>query len=115
MKKRSAFKVGVCIAWAAAAVSSATTANAWAMTWATANYANCSPLNFAYSFYDSGCQHQWNYQQQVALISNSCSSGGCGNSGYIYTDMVYASGRKIATRQGQCNNGYVYALGSCAC
>jgi hypothetical protein len=114
--KMTGLALGACIAWAGLAISMATPADAYMMTWASGgNYANCSANKLNSLYYDAGCQHQWTYQQQVAIITTSCNAGGCSSSGMVYTDMVYGAGRKTLSRGGLCSGGYVYSLGSCAC
>jgi hypothetical protein len=109
-------KLGVCIAWAGAAISSAKPAEAVLVTSATGGYANCSTASgYTSSFQCQGAT--FNYTQQITLVSTSCSSGACSQFGQSYVDFVYTAGRKVVQAGGyMCSyGGYFYYLGTCAC
>jgi hypothetical protein len=110
-------KLVACIAWAAAAISGATPAEAIAVTVVSGNYATCS------ASYTTGgqtqCGYSTSYRQNIKFVSIGCSLGGCNeDSGGVYTDFVYPTGRKSASLVVACNGLItynVYNLGSCAC
>jgi hypothetical protein len=114
------FKLGVCIAWGAVAVSSATPASAYALTYQSGAYAACS-ANYSSGFFSDGvCSGaEFNYEQTIKFVSTTCNAGGgCTDQmGVTYTDFVYPTGRKATSLDVDCSEaGYrTYGLGTCAC
>jgi hypothetical protein len=115
----STIKMAAVCAWAAAAISSATTAHAWALTASYSSYqfASCSQ-NYSYSSYPCGTVSVV-YQQNIKFLNVACGSGGCAGEGAVYVDFIYPAGRKTAAHYGSiCNYPYSlqgYTLGSCSC
>jgi hypothetical protein len=117
------FKIIACMTWAGAAISNAAPTTAAAATNQAGPYAACS------ASYDYGtlganfCQYGWrtfSYNQQIKLVSASCSSGGCASASAVtYTEFVYVAGRKVAYLRDVTCDPYVYGslydLGGCDC
>jgi hypothetical protein len=97
MKK--VFAVIASLAWAGVAVSSATPANARALTTGYGQYAACTMVTDTGSFYTT-CDGEYNYKQLMKFISTSCNSGsGCSNppDTDVFVESLYTSGRKQVT------------------
>jgi hypothetical protein len=112
-----------CLAWAGVLVSSATPAQAIAITTQSGEFVNCQVQNtFNYVdhclFRDPNVPY-WTtaYVQNMKFVTLGCSVGGCNNdTGTAHTDVIYAVGRKTAALQEVlCLQKKLYALGSCAC
>jgi hypothetical protein len=107
--------LGVCIAWAAVAISSASPVDAKAATSSTGNYAACGPDWNSTS--GSACGYTLNYTQRISMISMSCGSGGCSSAGGVGVESVYLeTGRKVASLVVTCAPSmHIYNLTSCTC
>jgi hypothetical protein len=114
MNASNILKLVAGLAWVGAAISSATTATAFAVTSQTGDYAACSA---SYSNYvsESSCGYATSYYQNIRFIDTACNTGECASSGLVYTDQVYPTGRKTTYHVDTCEIGNVYGLGSCAC
>jgi hypothetical protein len=120
-------KLVCCMAWAGAGLSSAGSAQAYALMdpvlTGSGNYVSCTNTSSAASI-DCSYYH-FSYRQSMKFISSSCNSGTCAVSGNVYTDFVYTTGRKTVSTIGQtCQSpsgtsvtvyANVVALGSCSC
>jgi hypothetical protein len=113
-------------AWAAAAVSIASTANATVVTnfAAAGGYASCSASYSAN--YKPWCREvetgyigfETFYSQNMKFISTPCNSGGCADTGSHYVDFRYTAGRKqITSSQQLCYDlgTWFYELDTCSC
>jgi hypothetical protein len=118
-------KFVACLAWAGAAVSSTTSANALAITTQSGSYASCS-ANYTTSAQFHECSVNNNtdtvgidtyYMQTIKFVYTTCNSGGCSSdTGTVYTDIIYASGRKTTSLVTSCfTSGRRYGLGTCSC
>ena len=115
---RSRLQLVACIAWAGAAVSTATPADARLMTYQTGDYGTCS--NESDPWYESwGCDTgsvETNYVQVIKLVDTTCASGDCARQiPFAYTDQVYAPGRYLVTDLSHCDDWNLFQLGACAC
>jgi hypothetical protein len=109
------FKMGVCIAWAALAISSATPATATVLTNQNGDYAACSADTSTQYQLWTACQMETSYIQTIRFISTSCGAGGCNDgNGMTYSEFEYDPGRKTTNYLGACTLN-IYGLGSCAC
>jgi hypothetical protein len=118
-------KLVTCLAWAGAAISSATPVNASVITSQTGSYATCSPMTEIHSAFIS-CAisstipdsfESW-YAQTIRFVGVGCSSGGCSeDASWVYTDIEYGTGRKTTQLERSCrdSNMKIYGLGTCAC
>jgi hypothetical protein len=115
------FKLMACAFWCGAVVSSATPADAYAITGQSGGYANCSADSDVHLMY--WCESSFDstsYVQTIKFVTTVCNAGGCNSgSSTVYTDFEYPYGRKPAYEQSHCATSYngmnVYGLGSCAC
>jgi hypothetical protein len=114
MNNTNILKLVACLSWAGVAVSSATSANAFAFTTQSGNYASCSN-DFSY-YARQVCEVNADYTQNIKFVSTACSSGaGCSSdTGIVYTTMLYWTGRKSTTSFGVCELNF-YGLDTCAC
>jgi hypothetical protein len=108
-------KVAAGVAWAGVAVSSAPPANASILTYQQGDYALCSSSYSTYQATDYTCNVTMNYTQQIKLGGQPCNSGACADSGTVYTQYLYGSGRAPTTRLNTCSFGNLYGVGSCSC
>jgi hypothetical protein len=108
-----------CIVWGAVAVSSATPANAQILTAQSGSYAACSQdydYNRGGDFPCGDLTFFAEYLQRIRLVGTPCSSGGCApDSGDVYTEFLYDTGRHFTMWQTECSGYNVYALGTCNC
>jgi hypothetical protein len=102
------------IAWAGAALSSATPASARIYTPLQCAYTNCSSSwNYNAS---SACDVAFNYRQNMKVVSTTCATGACVQDSYtLPAEYVYATGRKLASMPQQCNSINIYELSGCSC
>jgi hypothetical protein len=115
MNITSIIKLVAALAWAGVAVSSATPANALAMTTQSGDFANCPDGSYD-PWSGTLCGYSKNYLQAVKFISTACGSSSCSQGGAAtYTDFIYVVGRKVTTRIDSCNTYNVYGLGPCQC
>jgi hypothetical protein len=114
------FAAAAALAWATALISGAAPACAFAISSQTGGYATCG-YQYTYSSGRFQCpgtpEYLTNYNQQIKFVTLSCNSGGCNSdSGPVYTDNLYSSGRKTVTQTAPLCGGYwVHDLGSCGC
>jgi hypothetical protein len=113
-------KLVAALAWGGVAVSSATPASAIAVTNQSGAYASCSASYSTSSIGWKFCESEYTcYTQQIKFINTACNQGGCtGDTGTVWTDMIYPVGRKVTYGPTQCGlteNYNVYEIGSCAC
>jgi hypothetical protein len=113
--KIDVLKVLACIAWLGAAVTSATPADAHAITKQSGDYAACS-ANYDVDI-RTFCEFGTSYRQTIRFMSTACNSGGGCDADFsaVYLDNLAATGRKQAWFDGSCSLYNVYALGSCDC
>jgi hypothetical protein len=112
--KTTVLKLVACLAWMGAAVSSATSADALALTSIGGEYATCSGSYRSATVV--ACDIYFSYEMRMVLVSESCSSGNCGMlTPWTKTDIVYSYGRKQAAPYFNCGSGTVYELYSCGC
>jgi hypothetical protein len=125
MNTTNIIKLIACLAWASVAVSSASPADASAITTQVGTFAACA------SQYTSTIQnhcpyvdaqevfygYQTAYKQQIKFVNTSCNTGGCTQDATdVYVDARYPVGRKVVTGSGPlCGAKYIYDLGSCEC
>jgi hypothetical protein len=105
-----------CIAWAALAISSATPADALALSKVGgASYANCSAASEYFSF--TNCSIDFQISQRIKMVGDPCNGGNCDNDeGGILVEFVYEPSRKVAQELEECSlYGHLYALDSCSC
>jgi hypothetical protein len=115
------FKLMACAFWCGAVVSSATPADALAITYQSGDYANCSADSDTQVRY--WCESSFDttsYIQTIKFVTTGCNAGGCNSgSSTVYTEFEYPFGRKPAYEQSHCSSIYngtnVYGLGSCEC
>jgi hypothetical protein len=107
-------KMFACLAWIAAAVSSAAPVEAFAVTMQSGYYAACS-ANYTPQPYTQCLE--LNYTQTIKFIASSCSSGSCSqDAASVRTDIVYPQGRKVTAWDSLCSGSVnVWELDSCAC
>jgi hypothetical protein len=114
----------ICLAWTACAIAYATPADALAVTAQTGAYATCSsasvtePRGWCPMTETETPTLDTYYIQQIRFVATGCNAGGaCAQGGDVWTDMLYATGRKPATLQQNCfiATYHLYGLGSCAC
>jgi hypothetical protein len=114
-------KLAACVAWAGAAVSSASPANAYAVTSQVGDYASCSASyttiskNWCYDGESRTWAFATYYAQNIKFVSTPCSSGGCSDTGNVYTEFLYGPGRKIVTPATPCDASNIYGLDTCGC
>jgi hypothetical protein len=116
------WKLAPAAAWAIAALSSATPADATMISLSSAStfsYASCS-ANATPKIYDWCDSFQSSYIQTIKLVTTPCNSGGvCSTQSTVYTDVQYAAGRKDASPSGGCQylgkQYYFTQLASCTC
>jgi hypothetical protein len=112
--KTNAVQLMACIAWAAVAVSSASTAHAKLETYQSGPYALCAQNNLR-RVHDS-CNALFSYEQEIKLSTTSCNQSSCIPWDLIiWSESLYTSGRKVTTAMPSCNAYHLYGLGSCAC
>jgi hypothetical protein len=102
-----------CIAWAGAAISSATPANAYAATTQSGTFAACSAANSSYVF--MGCWDM-SYKQIIKFGTTGCNSGACNSDqGDVYVQFLYQTGRHDTTWLEGCDGVNLYMMDSCSC
>jgi hypothetical protein len=124
----SLFRLFAGSAWAAALIASAAPADATAFTSQIGGYASCSGAYtpYANSFetcelkateYVPGYVYYTSYTQVIKFASVGCNAGGCSSdTGTVYTDIVYETGRKVTTLYERvCGATKSYGIGICAC
>jgi hypothetical protein len=110
MNTKNIIKLVAALAWGGVAVSSATSAQANALTRQTGAYATCS------SWTSTGLAcGEFNYVQKVSFGATPCSSGGCSGALIVNTMSIYTTGRKTATFMYVDCEMNRYGLGTCAC
>ena len=108
------FAVSVCLAWAGAALSTASVAHAVAVTPQAGSYASCSSSSQSTMMMTWCGGYVTNYGQVIKFINVACNAGACSGNDTTFTEFPYTAGRQVATLRYSC--GYnVYDLGSCAC
>jgi hypothetical protein len=127
MNTTKIIKLAACLAWAGVAASSATAADAIAITAQFGPYASCSAASQPYSTSFNTCgygMHQWfdvNYIQQIRFVTPGCSSGNCQSEpATVHVDAVYTPSRKVVSGpfiEEMCDNpGFnLFFLDPCAC
>jgi hypothetical protein len=114
--KTNFLRLIACVCWVCAGISSAAPASALAVTAQIGEYANCS--SSSYVQLSNNCSSDpINYRQIIKFSSIACNTGGCGsNTGAVYVDSLYTSGRKPALQLASCPNAmFLYELDTCAC
>jgi hypothetical protein len=110
----NAIKVIASIAWAAAAISTATPASAIAQTPQTGAYATCTSSWEPHVF--GNCNGQFNYTQHMKLNTVSCNSSTCQPYDWnVFVEFLYSMGRNKATLQTSCTTANIYVLSPCEC
>jgi hypothetical protein len=113
-------KLTACLAWAGVAVSSATPANALAVTMQYGAYATCSSSITYTTIGTKYCPEVYTAAaQNIKFLSQACNTGGCIGSSNCYVDFIYNPGRTTTELQETfCGTGgswRVWALSSCSC
>jgi hypothetical protein len=120
MNDSNIIKLVAALAWGGVAVSSATPANAKALTQQyVGQFGTCSS-SYSAAYYDAGynCNYlRFNYTQNIKFVVVSCSSGTCTTEmATTYVETVYTTGRKVSAGGQSCGaQGTLVELGSCAC
>jgi hypothetical protein len=120
MKQKTLVLVACC-AWIAVALSTATPANADAITTQSGLYATCSgTYTAAYADFACGSEAlfvQTNYNQIMRFVNTNCNTGTCSaDTLQVAVQSVYPTGRKTAHQDSTCfNSKRKYSLGTCAC
>jgi hypothetical protein len=122
--KTTLFKIGAAIAWAGAAIVSASPANAMALTWQSGDYAACSS-NYYYGQYTATCDDgasgtqyiDFNAVQHIRFIQAACNSGNCAADSFdVQVEFLYGTGRKRVSGTGMsCGGMNLYGIDTCAC
>jgi hypothetical protein len=120
MNTTNIIKLVACLAWAGVAVSSATPANAKALTQQMVGQFGTCSSSYSAAYYDGGynCNFiRFNYSQNIKFVVVSCSSGACTTEmATTYVESLYATGRKVAVNAMSCGGqGTLVDMGSCAC
>jgi hypothetical protein len=129
MNSTNIIKLVAALAWGGVAVSSASTANALAITTQSGSFATCAAQSSA--SYQNWCLtsgaheertylYETLYVQQIKFVSTNCNQGGCTpDSSQVSVDFIYPVGRKVVTSHSTCGNTitlkHVYGLDTCAC
>jgi hypothetical protein len=104
-----------CAAWAAVAVSSASPADALAITYQTGLYATCaSGWQVEPGFL---CETDYAGSQIIKFVTTACSGGTC-SAQYqgVYVTFQYPFGRTQTTQYSSCTSGHaIYGLTTCSC
>jgi hypothetical protein len=112
-----AFTFLAAAAWAGVAISSATPAEAIALTSMTGSYATCTMSYSAVSM--ESCGYHLNYNMIMRFLSTACGTSGgtcAADYGGAYTEWLYPTGRKMTTYVQTCPSGQTaYGIDSCAC
>jgi hypothetical protein len=107
--------IAACVAWGGLALSTAATANAYAATTQTGNYALC----FKTYYTGTGivlCNTEFPFRQNIRFTTVACNTSGCiPDDGTVYVEVKYAGGRTHTTWKGDCSPYHIYSLASCAC
>jgi hypothetical protein len=120
MNTTNIMKLVACLTWAGAAISSATTADAYAATGQSGAYAACSAESMPYTDIGKVCSgaFYFSYMQKIKFLSTSCNTGGCWSDlGNVYVEAVYPTGRKVTSVVSTCvgTATRVYTLDFCSC
>jgi hypothetical protein len=118
-------KLVAALAWGGVAVSSASSANAIAVTTQAGDYAACASQSqyllrefcpWTYDGVSYPPMYQTNYTQQIKFVTTSCNGGGCTyDASTVYVDFAYPVGRKTSMGWVTCSGMRAYDFGSCAC